>query len=130
VDSARLSILSEGAPAAIGPYSHAIRYGEVLYCSGQLPLEPERGVLVEGSIAAETKQCLENLAAVCADAGTDLSKALRIGVFTTRLDLFDEINSAYSEFFAADPPARTAIGVAALPRGVSIEIDAMIGLPD
>jgi 2-iminobutanoate/2-iminopropanoate deaminase len=126
----RLTISSDSAPAAIGPYSHAVRHGDVVYCSGAIPLDPARGEPVGGSVAEETRQCLRNLAAFCEAAGTDLSRALRLTVYTTELDEFAEINQAYAEFFAADPPARVAVGVAALPKGVRVEIDAIIAAAD
>jgi 2-iminobutanoate/2-iminopropanoate deaminase len=128
VDRARLTVSTDAAPAAIGPYSQAVRHGEVLYCSGQIPLDPASGEPVGGSVAEEATQCLRNLAAVCEAAGTDLSRALRLTVYTTELGQFAEINEAYAEFFAAEPPARAAVGVAALPKGVRVEIDAIVAL--
>jgi 2-iminobutanoate/2-iminopropanoate deaminase len=122
----RSTVSTDAAPAAIGPYSQALRHGGVLYCSGQIPLDPAGGEPVGGSIAEETRQCLRNLAAVCEAAGTELSRALRLTVYTTELDRFAEINEAYAEFFAVDPPARAAVGVAALPKGVRVEIDAIV----
>ena len=126
MDRARLTVSSDAAPAAIGPYSQAVRHGDVLYCSGQIPLDAESGEPVGGSVADETRQCLRNLAAVCEAAGTDLSRALRLTVYTTELGQFAEINEVYAEFFGDDPPARAAIGVAALPKGVRVEIDAIV----
>jgi 2-iminobutanoate/2-iminopropanoate deaminase len=129
VDRARLTVSTEVAPAAIGPYSQAVRHGDVLYCSGQIPLDPESGESVGGSVAQEASQCLRNLAAVCEAAGTDLSQALRLTVYTTELGQFAEINEAYAEFFGSEPPARAAVGVAALPKGVRVEIDAIVAVP-
>jgi 2-iminobutanoate/2-iminopropanoate deaminase len=117
---------SSAAPAAVGPYSQGIRHGDVLYCSGQVPLRD--GELVTGSLGEETRQCLENLAAVCGEAGTELPRALRMTVFTTELSGYAEINDAYSAYFASEPPARVAIGVAALPLGARVEIDAVVAL--
>jgi 2-iminobutanoate/2-iminopropanoate deaminase len=122
----RAAIAAPDAPAAIGPYSHAIAYGGALYCSGALPLDPSSGAMADESPATETRQCLANLAAVCRAAGTDLSKALRMTIYTTRLDAFEEINEAYAGFFPELPPARVAIGVAALPKGAAVEIDAIV----
>jgi 2-iminobutanoate/2-iminopropanoate deaminase len=122
----RQTVSTERAPAAIGPYSQAVRHGALLYCSGQIPLDPGSGEPVGGSVAEETRQCLRNLAAVCEAAGTDLSRALRLTVYTTDLDRFAEINEAYAEFFGTAPPARAAVGVVALPRGVRVEIDAIV----
>ena len=124
----RHTVSTDSAPAAIGPYSQAVRHGDVLYCSGQIPLDPQSGEPVGGSVADEARQCLRNLATVCAAAGTDLSRALRLTVYTTELAEFGAINEAYAEFFAADPPARAAVGVAALPKGVRVEIDAIVAL--
>jgi 2-iminobutanoate/2-iminopropanoate deaminase len=130
VDRARLTISTEAAPAAIGPYSQAVRHGDVLYCSGQIPLDPASGEKVGASVADEARQCLRNLAAVCEAAGTDLSRALRLTVYTTDLGQFAEINEAYAEFFGADPPARAAVGAAALPKGVRVEIDAIVAVAE
>jgi 2-iminobutanoate/2-iminopropanoate deaminase len=118
-----------GVPAAIGPYSHAVRAGGLLFCSGQLPADPETGELLDGDLGAQTSRCLENLSIVCAAAGTTLDEAVRVTVYTTNMDAFAEINEAYAEHFAGDPPARAAIGVAALPRGAAIELDAVVALP-
>jgi 2-iminobutanoate/2-iminopropanoate deaminase len=124
-------VTAMGAPAAVGPYSHAVKSHGLLFCSGQVALDPDSGELVgEGDPAAQTRRCLENLAVVCAAAGTRLEEAVRITVYTTRLDAFSEINDAYAEHFAGDPPARVAIGVAALPRGASVEMDAVVALTD
>jgi 2-iminobutanoate/2-iminopropanoate deaminase len=128
VDRARLTVSTDAAPAAIGPYSQAVRHGDVLYCSGQIPLDPTSGEPVGGSVAEEATQCLRNLAAVCEAAGTDLSRALRLTLYTTEIGQFAEINEAYAEFFAAAPPARAAVGIAALPKGVRVEIDAIVAL--
>jgi 2-iminobutanoate/2-iminopropanoate deaminase len=124
----RTTITAPGAPAAVGPYSHAVSYGDTLYCSGAIPLDPDGGGMVDDSPAAETRRCLENLAAVCDAAGTDLGRALRLTIYTTRLDAFGEINQAYGEFFPGAPPARVAIGVAALPKGANVELDAIVAL--
>lgn len=119
-----------GAPAAIGPYSHAVRARGLLFCSGQLPLDPEQNTLVEDGPAAQARRCLDNLAVVCAAAGAQLADAARITLYMTDLDAFDEVNEAYAAYFEGDPPARVAVGVAALPRGAQIEMDAVIALPD
>ena len=124
--SERTLIDAPGAPAAIGPYSHAVRQGDVVYCSGQIPLDPETGELVSDSPAAEATRCLQNLAAVCEAAGTDLSRTIRATIYTTDLGAFAEINDACGEFFAASPPARAAVGVAQLPKGARVEIDAIV----
>ena len=116
-----------GAPPAIGPYSHAVASGGLLFCSGQLPLDPESGEIT-GSPSEQAAQCLRNLAAVCDAAGTGLDAAVRLTIYTTELGDFDAINAAYAEFFGDDPPARAAVGVAALPKGALVEIDAVVAL--
>ncbi len=131
MSSQREVVTAMGAPAAVGPYSHAVRAGGLLFCSGQIPLDPESGELVgEDDPAAQTKRCLENLSVVCAAAGTQLAEAVRLTVYTTEMGSFAQINDAYAEFFAGDPPARVAIGVAALPKGAKVEIDAVVALTD
>lgn len=124
----RRTIDAEGAPAAIGPYSHAVVAQGLLFCSGQIPLDPESGDLVGESAAEQATQCLRNLEAVCSAAGTGLDRAVRVTIYTTELDRFAEINEAYGEFFPSDPPARAAIGVAALPKGATVEMDAVVAL--
>jgi 2-iminobutanoate/2-iminopropanoate deaminase len=122
----RTTITATEAPAAVGPYSHAVRHGSVLYCSGALPLDPASGEMADSSPAAEARQCLTNLASVCKAGGTELARALRLTVFTTDLGSFAEINEAYAEFFPSEPPARVTVEVAALPMGVRVEIDAIV----
>jgi 2-iminobutanoate/2-iminopropanoate deaminase len=119
-------VIAGDAPDAIGPYTHAVRSGSVLYCSGALPLDPQTGELCDSSLADSTRQCLQNLSAVCKAGGTELSRALRLTVFTTEMEGFAEINDAYGRFFPSDPPARVVVGVAALPKGARIEIDAVV----
>jgi 2-iminobutanoate/2-iminopropanoate deaminase len=117
-----------GAPRAIGPYSHAVRAGELLFCSGQIPLDPSTGELVGETAAEQARVCLENLRAVCDAAGTSLERALRVTVYMTDLAAFGEVNDVYAGFFENDPPARVAVGVAQLPRGAYVEIDAVVAL--
>lgn len=124
----RDAVETADAPGAIGPYSQAIRHGDVLWCSGALPLDPADGSLVTDSPASETVRCLENLQAICRAAGADLENAVRLTVYTTRLESFPEINDAYGTFFSATPPARVTVGVAALPKGASVEIDAVVAV--
>ncbi|MEA2148310.1 MAG: 2-iminobutanoate/2-iminopropanoate deaminase [Solirubrobacteraceae bacterium] len=126
----REPVTALGAPAAIGPYSHAIRAGSLLFCSGQIPLDPASGELVGETPAEQARQCLHNLEAVCAAAGTGLAHAVRCTVYMTDLSAFAAVNETYGAFFPADPPARVAIGVAALPRGAQVEIDAIVALTD
>jgi 2-iminobutanoate/2-iminopropanoate deaminase len=119
----------DGPPAA-GPYSHAVKSNGMLFCSGQVPLDPATGKLVEGSIGDQTRRCLDNLKIVAAAAGADLSDAVRMGIFLTDIGVFAEVNEAYGAYFPADPPARTTIGVAALPAGAQVEIEAVVALRD
>jgi 2-iminobutanoate/2-iminopropanoate deaminase len=117
-----------GAPAAIGPYSQAVRTGGLLFCSGQIPLDAGSGELVGATPAEQARRCLENLEAVCSAAGTSLARAARLTVYMTDLSAFAAVNEVYGEFFAGEPPARVTIGVAALPRGAYVEIDAVVTL--
>jgi 2-iminobutanoate/2-iminopropanoate deaminase len=126
----RETVTAVGAPAAVGPYSHAVKSNGLLFCSGQIPLDAESGELVGTSAAEQATKCLENLSAVASAAGATLSDAVRCTVYLTAIGDFAEGNEAYAEFFPADPPARVAIGVAALPKGARVEIDAVVALPD
>jgi len=124
----RETIDAPGAPAAIGPYSHAVRAGSLLFCSGQIPLDPATGELVGATAAEQARQCLANLAAVCEAAGASLAAGVRITVYMTDLSRFVEVNAVYESFFSEDPPARVTVGVAQLPKGASVEIDAIVAL--
>jgi 2-iminobutanoate/2-iminopropanoate deaminase len=127
--SEREVVHAAGAPAAIGPYSHAVRSGGLLFCSGQIPLDPNSGELVGDGPAEQARRCLENLQSVCGAAGTSLDRAVRLTVYMTDLGAFAAVNEVYGSFFGGDrPPARVAIGVAALPRGAQVEIDAIVAL--
>ena len=128
MSTSREAISAPGAPAAIGPYSHAVRAGELLFCSGQIPLDPASGELVGATAAEQARRCLENLRAVCEAAGTSLQRAVRVTVYMTDLRAFAEVNDVYAGFFSEQPPARVAVGVAALPRGAYVEIDAVVAL--
>jgi 2-iminobutanoate/2-iminopropanoate deaminase len=107
---------------------HAVRVGDLLFCSGQIPLDPRTGDVVGATAAAQAGRCLENLAAVCQAAGTSLGNAVRLTVYLTDMGSFAAVNEVYASFFESDPPARVAIGVSALPRGVQVEIDAVVAL--
>jgi 2-iminobutanoate/2-iminopropanoate deaminase len=126
--SDRHAIVAPAAPAAIGPYSHAVRVDQLLFCSGQIALDPETGELAGDTPAEQARRCLENLTLVCDAAGATLRDAVRLTVYMTDLSAFAAVNEAYETFFADAPPARVAIGVAALPRGAQVEIDAVIAL--
>jgi 2-iminobutanoate/2-iminopropanoate deaminase len=126
----RESVNAPGAPAAIGPYVHAVRAGGLLFCSGQIPLDPRTGDMVGPTAADQAGRCLENLAAVCQAAGATLGDAVRITIYMTDMSEFASVNEVYASFFESDPPARVAIGVAALPRGAQVEMDAVVALPE
>ena len=126
----RKTVTASGAPDAAGPYSHAVVSNGLVFCSGQVPLDPGTGKLVEGSIGEQTKQCLENLSVVAAAAGAQLSDAVRMGIYVTDMSTFKDVNEAYGSYFESDPPARSTVGVGALPLGAQVEIDAVIALPD
>jgi 2-iminobutanoate/2-iminopropanoate deaminase len=129
MSSERVAVHAQGAPAAIGPYSHAVRSDGLLFCSGQIPLDPATGEIVGETAPEQAQRCLENLQAVCAAAGTSLDRAVRLTVYMTDLAEFAPVNEVYGSFFAGDePPARVAIGVAALPRGAQVEIDAVVAV--
>jgi 2-iminobutanoate/2-iminopropanoate deaminase len=116
------------APAAIGPYSHAVRAAGLLVCSGQIPLDPVSGELVGSTAAEQARRCLQNLQAVCVAGGTSLERALRMTIYMTDLGDFAEVNEVYGSFFEQEPPARVTVGVAALPKGAYVEIDALVAL--
>ncbi len=126
----REPVTAPDAPAAIGPYVHAIRAGGLLFCSGQIPLDPRTGDLVGATPAEQAGRCLENLAAVCMAAGASLGDAVRVTVYMTDLAAFSSVNEVYASFFESDPPARVTVGVAALPRGAKVEIEAVVAIPD
>jgi 2-iminobutanoate/2-iminopropanoate deaminase len=124
--SERSTVTAEGAPEAVGPYSHGVTHGGVLYCSGQVPIDPDSGKLVETGPGDQTRRCLENLKVVCAAGGTSLDRALMVTVFVTDLSAGPEINEAYGETFDSEPPARAMVEVAGLPLGASVEIAAVV----
>jgi 2-iminobutanoate/2-iminopropanoate deaminase len=116
-------VSTDAAPKAIGPYAQAIRYGDVLYCSGQLPLDPRTMKVSAVGIEAQTEQVLHNLAAVLAAAGSDLSKVLKTTVFMHDLEEFPKMNAVYARTFGTHTPARSTVQVARLPLDVLIEIE-------
>jgi 2-iminobutanoate/2-iminopropanoate deaminase len=127
-EGTRRPVETEGAPAPIGPYSQAVIANGVLYCSGQVPLDPETGELVDGGIAEQAARCLQSLEAVCREAGTRLTEAVRIGIYLTDMSLFPKVNDVYATFFTEPFPVRTTVGVAALPKGAMVEMDATVPL--
>ena len=126
----RKAISAEDAPDAIGPYSHAIRVGDSIYMSGQIALNPKNMELVTGSFRKETKQVFTNISAVMKAAGGSLQDIVKLTVYLTDLKNFDMVNAVMSETFQYPFPARVAIGVSALPRGASIEVEALAVLSD
>ena len=118
-------IATDRAPPAIGPYSQALRSGSLLFCSGQIPLDPDSGQLVEGGIEAQTVRVLDNLVAVLTAADLRLGNVVKTTVFLASMDDFPAMNEVYARYFDEDPPARSTIGVAALPKGARVEIEAI-----
>lgn len=123
--SERAVVVSGGAPAAIGPYSQAVRAGGLIFVSGQIPLDPATGQVVEGGAAAQTERVLESLRAILEAAGSGMGRVVKTTVFLVDLGAFAEVNEVYARYFPQEPPARATVQVAALPRGVGIEIEAV-----
>ena len=117
-------IVTKKAPAAIGPYSQAVKVGEFIFVSGQLPIDPSTGKLVGGDIENQTRQCLENLKSILEAAGSSLDKTVKVTVFLKDMDDFSEINKVYKQYFTKDFPARCCIEVAKLPMDTGVEIEA------
>lgn len=129
MSSARRSVTAPDAPAAIGPYVHAVAAHGLLFVSGQIPLDPRTGDLLGTTAGEQAEQALRNLEAVVRAAGGTLRDVVRTTVYLTEMDAFQEVNEVYARFFADDPPARAAIGVSALPKGARVEVDAIVALP-
>lgn len=119
----RERIATESAPAAIGPYSQAIATGEFVFASGQIALDPKSGQLVEGDVRAQTRQAIENVSAVLQAAGSSLARVVKTTVFLTTMQNFAPMNEVYGQFFVGEPPARSTIAVAELPRNALVEIE-------
>jgi 2-iminobutanoate/2-iminopropanoate deaminase len=125
----RSAVSTDEAPAAIGPYSQAVRSGDLLFCSGQIPLDPSTGEIVKEDVEGQARRCLQNLTAVCEAAGASLADAVRCTVYLTDMGDFARVNEVYGEFFEGEePPARVAVAAAALPKGADVEIDAIVAL--
>jgi 2-iminobutanoate/2-iminopropanoate deaminase len=116
-------ILTPHAPAAIGPYSQAVQIGNEVYCSGQIPLDPQSGEMVEGDISVQTERVLQNLGAVLCAAGCHFSEVVKTTVFLVDMNDFAAVNAVYDRYLGATKPARSTVAVAALPRGARVEID-------
>lgn len=125
MNSERVIIFSDMAPKAIGPYSQAVKYNNFLFTSGQIGLDPQSGNMVEGGVEAETRQALQNLTQILFAAGTDMKAVLKTTVFLRDINDFSKMNGVYAEFFTDQPPARSAVQVAALPKGAAVEIEAV-----
>ncbi|MGC1549745.1 MAG: RidA family protein [Rhodanobacter sp.] len=124
----RSIIATEQAPAAIGPYSQAVRAGNTVYFSGQIPLDPASGVLVEGDISAQTRRVFDNLSAVAHAAGGSLAQIVRVGIYVTDLANFAAVNAVMADYFQQPYPARSTIEVSGLPKGAQVEVDAVMVL--
>ncbi|HUH54326.1 MAG TPA: RidA family protein [Rhodanobacter sp.] len=121
-------IATTEAPAAIGPYSQAVRAGNTVYFSGQIPLDPATGALVEGDISVQTRRVFDNLVAVAKAAGGSLSQIVRVGIYVTDLANFAAVNAVMAEYFQQPYPARSTIEVSALPKAAQVEVDAVMVL--
>ena len=117
------AISTKKAPAAIGPYSQAIRVGNLIYTSGQIPLDPATGAFVEGGIKEQTRQALTNIKAILEEAGTSMDNVVKTTVFMANMDDFADMNAVYAEFFTEPYPARSVVAVKTLPKGALIEIE-------
>ena len=124
----RETVTADPGPPAAGPYSHAVKSNGLVFLSGQVHLDPETGKLTGDTPAEKARRCLDNLTIVAEAAGAKLQNAVRIAVYVTDVGVFGEMNEAYASYFESDPPARTTIGVAALPMGAEVEMDAIIAL--
>lgn len=123
-------VRTEEAPKAIGPYSQAVRIGRYVFLSGQIPIEPASGEFAGGSVEAQTRQALKNLKAVAEASGAGMKDVVKTTVYLTDLSTFSEMNAVYAEFFTEPYPARATVGVAALPKGAAVEIDAVAVVGD
>ena len=119
------TVHTDDAPAAVGAYSQATTTDDLVFTAGQIPLTPDGDLLADASVADQTEQALSNVAAVLKEAGAGLDDVLKVTVFLDDIDEFDEMNDTYADFFDDEPPARSAVGVDALPKGVAVEIEAV-----
>ena len=121
-------IFTNKAQAAVGPYSQAIKVGNVVYCSGQVPLVPETGLLVEGDIKAQAGQALKNVKAVLDEIGADVTNVVKTTVFILDMEDFGPVNEVYADFFGDHKPARSCVAVAELPKGARVEVEVLVVL--
>jgi 2-iminobutanoate/2-iminopropanoate deaminase len=124
----RQAIATDQAPKAIGPYSQAITAGNLLYCSGQIPLDPATGALVQGDLAAQTRRVLDNVGAILAAAGTGFDRVVKTTVFLADMNDFAAMNEVYATYFTSPAPARSTVAAAGLPKGARIEIEVIAAL--
>jgi len=124
----RQAIATDHAPKAIGPYSQAIKAGNLLYCSGQIPLDPATGALVQGDLAAQTRRVLDNVGAILAAAGTGFDRVVKTTVFLADMNDFAAMNEVYATYFTSPAPARSTVAAAGLPKGARIEIEVIAAL--
>jgi len=123
-------ISTNEAPAAIGPYSQAVRSGRFLFCSGQIPLDPKSGEIVSGDIATQTRRVLDNIGAILRTEGLTFDHVVKTTIFLTNLGDFQTVNEIYGSYFKQDPPARSTVQVSALPRGANVEIEVIAASGD
>ena len=121
-------VFTSKAPAAVGPYSQAIKVGNVVYCSGQVPLVPETGLLVEGDIKAQAAQSLKNVKAVLDEIGADVTNVVKTTVYIVDMADFGPVNEVYADFFGDHKPARSCVAVAELPKGARVEVEVLVVL--
>src|SRR5436309_10898247 len=123
-------ISTDEAPGAIGPYSQAVRSRNLLFCSGQIPLDPKSGQIVSGDIAAQTRRVMDNIAAILRAEGLTFDNVVKTSIFLTNLSDFQTVNEIYGSYFKQDPPARSTVQVSALPKGANVEIEVVAAIGD
>lgn len=121
----KVTVSTKQAPAAIGPYSQAVKIGNLLFVSGQIPIDPATGSVIEGDIQVQTERCLLNLQAICEAAGSSLDHVVKTSVYVIDMNRFDKVNETYAQFFQKQPPARACVEVSCLPKNVLVEIEAV-----
>ncbi len=126
----KVIVRTSNAPAAIGPYSQAVRAGDYLFCSGQIALDPKSGEVIDGDVTAQTERVMKNLTAVLEAGGAGLDRVIKTTIFLVDLGEFGDVNTTYAKFFTGEPPARACVEVSKLPRGVRVEIEAIAYLGD